>query len=78
MALIGVPGRDTASEMSSFVNRYGLGDVPQLPDMDGRGLWTTYSVSYQPRWLLIRTDETEERGGGAIPDSIVADALTPG
>ena len=78
MALISIPGRDTTSAMSSFVDGYGLGEMPHLPDMDGRGLWTTYGVSYQPRWLLIRADESEERGGGAIPDSIVADALTPG
>ena len=66
--------------MSSFVSRYNLGNVPQLPDVDGSGLWTTYGVSYQPRWLLIRADEdeSEERGSGVIPDSIVTDALTPG
>lgn len=63
--------------MRRFVSTYGVGNMPHLPDEDG-DLWEMYGVSYQPRWLLIRADETEERGGGTIPDSIVTDALTPG
>ncbi len=75
--LIGIPGRADISDMRSFVSTHGLGHMPHLPDEDGE-LWRTYGVSYQPRWLLIRSDGTEESGGGAIPASVVTDALTPG
>ena len=65
--------------MSSFVSRYGLAHMPNLPDEDGQ-VARALGISYHPRWLLIRAGEngSEERGSGAIPDSIVADALTPG
>ena len=75
--LIGIPGRDSQSEMNGFVSTYGVGNMPHLPDEQG-DLWTRYGVSYQPRWLLIRTDGTEQAGGGEIPASVVTDALTPG
>ncbi|WP_419946603.1 hypothetical protein [Candidatus Poriferisodalis sp.] len=77
MALVSVGGHDTPSAISSFVSRYGLGHLTNLPDVDNE-LARTLGVSYHPRWLLIRADGTDERGGGAIPDSIVTDALTPG
>ncbi|WP_419552491.1 hypothetical protein [Candidatus Poriferisodalis sp.] len=63
--------------MSRFVSTYGVGNMPHLPDENG-DLWRRFGVSYQPRWLLIRADGTEEPGGGVPPDSIVQDALTPG
>ena len=63
--------------MQSFISTYGVGNMTHLPDTQGT-LWRTYGVSYQPRWLLIRTDGTEQSGGGAIPASVVTDALTPG
>lgn len=63
--------------MSSFVSTYGLGHLPNLPDEDGQ-IARALGISYHPRWLLIRADETEQRGSGAIPDSVVNDALTPG
>ncbi len=59
------------------MSTYGVGNMPHLPDEQGN-LWTSYGVSYQPRWLLIRTDGTEQTGGGEIPASVVTDALTPG
>ena len=77
MALVSVGGHDTKSAISSFVSRHGLGHLPNLPDEDS-DIARALGVSYHPRWLLIRADGTEERGGGAIPDSIVTDALTPG
>ena len=63
--------------MSRFVSTYGVGNMPHLPDENGE-LWTRFGVSYQPRWLLIRADGTEQPGGGSIPEAIVTDALTAG
>jgi len=79
LALVSVGGHDTKSAISSFGSRYGLGHLTNLPDVDSY-LARTLGISYHPRWLLIRADEdaSEERGSGAIPDSIVTDALTPG
>ena len=79
MALISVGGHDTKSAISSFVSRYGLGHLTNLPDVDSH-LARTLGISYHPRWLLIRAgeDASEERGSGAIPDAVVTDALTPG
>ncbi len=51
--------------------------MPNLPDT-GNQLARALGVSYHPRWLLIRADGTEQAGGGAIPDAVVTDALTPG
>lgn len=77
MALVGVGGHDTSSAIARFVSSYGLGHMPNLPDTENQ-LARALGVSYHPRWLLIRADGTEQAGGGAIPDAVVADALTPG
>ena len=75
--MVGIPAHDTPAAMRRFVSTYGVGNMPHLPDEDAV-LWRTYGVSYQPRWLLIRADGTEQAGGGAIPDAVVTDALTAG
>lgn len=77
MALVSVGGHDTASAISRFVSSYGLGHMPNLPDTENQ-LARALGVSYHPRWLLIRADGTEDAGAGAIPASVVTDALTPG
>lgn len=59
------------------MNSYGLGHLTNLPDEDSQ-IARALGISYHPRWVLIRADGTEERGSGAIPGSIVTDALTPG
>jgi len=59
------------------VSSYGLGHLTNLPDEDNQ-IARALGISYHPRWVLIRADGTEERGSGAIPGSIVTDALTPG
>ena len=75
--MVGIPARDTQAAMRRFVSTYGVGNMPHLPD-ERAELWQMYGVSYQPRWLLLRADGTEQAGGGAIPDAVVTDALTPG
>ena len=77
MALVSVGGHDTASAISRFVSSYSLGHMPNLPDSEGE-VARALGVSYHPRWVLIRADGTEQAGRGAIPDAVVADALTPG
>lgn len=77
MALVSVGGHDTATAIASFVNSYGLGHLPNLPDPENE-LAEALGISYHPRWLLLRAGDTEQAGRGAIPASIVTDALTPG
>jgi hypothetical protein len=73
---VGVPGGDSQESYRKFVAKHGLGDVPQVANEDG-DLWDQLGNSYQPRWMLVRTDGSIERGGGAPPPDIVQDALTP-
>jgi len=73
--LVGVPGGDSQDSYRNFVSKHQLDDIPQVTNEDG-DLWGKFGVSSQPRWVLVRTDGTLERGGGAPPPDIVQDALS--
>lgn len=63
--------------MVRFVSGFGLENIPHLPD-DSAGLWDKFDVKFVSYWVLVRTDGTEERSAGALPEHLVADALSAG
>jgi hypothetical protein len=64
---IGMAGRDTPAAMQEFVDRYGLGSIPHTVSQDA-GLWSEFSVAYQPAWLFIDDSGRADLYPGAIPE----------
>lgn len=61
--------------MREFVDRYGLGDMPQAVDEDGT-LWGRFGVTYQPAWVFIDDDGSVRVHPGALAGPDLDDALT--
>lgn len=55
VAVVGVASRDDLAAMEEFVARHGLGDVPQIADLEGV-LWGRLGVVGQPAWIFVDSE----------------------
>lgn len=65
-----MPGKASVGDMRAFVERHGLGFVPNAVDPDGE-LWAKLGVRAPPTWIFIdaggmTTMEFGELGGEAL------------
>jgi peroxiredoxin len=67
---LGLAGRDTADEMSGFIDRHGLDGFDHLVDEDGT-LWQRFGIARQPAWVFVNDDGTAK----TVVGSLSADGL---
>jgi hypothetical protein len=67
VSFLGIPALDDDDAMAAFVDRHGLGGMPQAVDDDGE-LWRRFGVRAQPAWVLVAPDGSSETVFGALYD----------
>jgi hypothetical protein len=55
VTFVGIPAQDTDDAMRAFVDRHGLGAMPQVVDDEG-DLWARFGVRVQPAWVFVPDD----------------------
>jgi hypothetical protein len=69
-----VPSSDTLDAMRGFVDRHGLGDVPQAVDLE-RDVWAAFGVPAQPAWAFVGPDGEVTRHLGPLAGEALDAAL---
>jgi hypothetical protein len=76
VTIVGIPAKDSLEAMRDFVDRHGLGDMPQIADLD-EDVWPRFGVGYQPAWVFIDDGGDVRVHAGALAgpdlDAAIAD-----
>ena len=55
--IVGVAGLDSREPMERFVDRFDVGAIPHVADVDG-SVWQHFEVFSQPSWVFVDADGT--------------------
>lgn len=67
VTIIGVGSLDSEAKIAAFVDRYGLGVIPNVIDEDG-SVRSRLGVVGQPNWVFVSTDGSQDKLFGEIDD----------
>lgn len=65
MTIIGVAGRDDASEFNEWVDSRGVTAFDHIADADG-SVWAEFGIRTQPAFVFINDDGTFENHNGSL------------